>query len=171
MASTSCPEVITYSLNGKMVYVPPAQSYEVSCVLTTIRGFWFLFSRTSQQALDFAQKEFSADLHNIKRDRISFSVLVNAERAFRSVRIGAMAWPAVVSSLKRFEIIEVRVQPELYVEHVDGPPGYHIATGAEESKEAAEFYARSNSSRTPGMKSKNDKHPAGKGSKPFFRLK
>jgi hypothetical protein len=30
MASTSCPEVVTYNLNGKMVYVPPAQSYEVS---------------------------------------------------------------------------------------------------------------------------------------------
>jgi hypothetical protein len=30
MASTSCPEVVTYNLNGKMVYVPPAQSHEVS---------------------------------------------------------------------------------------------------------------------------------------------
>jgi hypothetical protein len=30
MESTSHPEVVTYRLNGKMVYVPPAQSYEVS---------------------------------------------------------------------------------------------------------------------------------------------
>jgi len=151
MASTSCPEVITYNLNGKMVYVPPAQSYE--------------------QALDFAQKEFSDDLHNIKRDQISFSVLVHAEKSLRSVRIGAMAWPAVVSNLKRFEIVEVRVQPELHVEHVDGPPGYHVATRAGESKEATEFYARSNPSRTP-VKNTSQKHPAGKGGfKPFFRLK
>jgi hypothetical protein len=83
-----------------------------------------------------------------------------------------MAWPAVVSSLKRFEIIEVRVQPELCVEHVDGPPGYHVATGVGESKEAAEFYARSNPTRTPGVKTTSQKHPAGKGGfKPFFRLK
>ena len=99
-------------------------------------------------------------------------MLVHAEKSLRSVRIGAMAWPAVVSSLKRFEIIEVRVQPELYVEHVEGPPGYHVVTGMEESKEAAEFYARSNPTRTSGAKPTSQKHPAGKaGSKPFFRLK
>jgi len=154
MDNTHRPEVVTYRLNGKMVYVTPAKSYE--------------------QALDFAQNEFADELRHIKRDRISFSVLVHAEKTYRSVRIGAMAWPAVVSNLKRYEIIEVHVQPELYVEHVDGPPGYQIAVGVghSESKEATEFFARSNPVRTSGAKPINNKRPAGKGaSKPFFRLK
>ena len=99
-------------------------------------------------------------------------MLVTADRTHRSVRIGAMAWPAVVSNLKRYEIIELHIQPELYVEHVDGPPGYQIAVGVEESKEAREFFARSNPSRTSGAKPTNDKHLAGKrGSRPCFRLK
>jgi len=127
------PEVVTYRLESKMVYVTPASNYE--------------------QAIDFAQKEFADELSNIKRNRISFSVLVHADRTLRSVRIGAMAWPAVVGNLKTYEIIDVHVQPEVYVQHVDGPPGYHIATGAEEeSKEAAEFFARSTPERSRTQK-------------------
>jgi hypothetical protein len=84
-----------------------------------------------------------------------------------------MAWPAVVSNLKRYEIIELQVRPELYVEHVDGPPGYQIAVGGvEESKEAAEFFARSSPTRPSGAKLASNKHPTGKGaSKSIFRLK
>lgn len=55
----------------------------------------------------------------------------------RSVRISAMAWPAIVPNLKRYEILEIHIQPELSnVEHVDGPPEYQMAVGGvEESKE------------------------------------
>jgi hypothetical protein len=102
--------------------------------------------------------------------------------ADKIVRIGAMAWPTVITTLKRYEIIELRVQPELYVELVDGPPGYPIAVGVEESKEATEFFARSSPTRssptrssptrTSGAKPTSNKHPAGKGgSKPTLRLK
>jgi len=154
MNTTHRPDVVTYRLNDKMVYVTPAQSYE--------------------QALDFAQNEFADELYHIKRDRISFSVLVNAGRTHRSVRIGTMAWPAVVSGLKRYEIIDVHVQPDLYVEHVDGPPGYHqISVGVEESdKEATEFFARPDLARPPPGAKPINKRPAGKRPlKPFLRLK
>jgi hypothetical protein len=53
-------------------------------------------------------------------------VLVNlrAERPRRlaTVRIGAAAWPVVVGSLTRYEIIDVHVKPELHED--DGPPGH-----------------------------------------------
>jgi len=153
MDSHNRPDVVTYRLGEKMVYVPPAKNYE--------------------QALDFAQREFAEDLRLIRRERISFSVLVNTGKnpSRRSVRIGAMAWPAVVCSLKCYEIIEVQVQPEVYVEHVDGP-GYQLVVGIEDSKEAVEFYSHSTPLRTSGVKVTNDKHSVEKrGSKPFFRLK
>jgi len=143
MNTTHRPDVVTYRLNDKMVYVTPAQSYE--------------------QALDFAQNEFADELRHIKRDRISFSVLVNAGIGIhRSVRIGTMAWSAVVSGLKRYEIIDVHVQPDLCMEHVDEPPGYHqISVEVEESDKEA-------TARPPGA----NKRPAGKRpSKPFLWLK
>ncbi|KIM80638.1 hypothetical protein PILCRDRAFT_89583 [Piloderma croceum F 1598] len=94
------PEVVTYSLKGsKMVY----------------------------QAIDFVQKEFGDELGQIERNHISFSVhmFANGTNKLRSVRIGVKAWPAVISHLKTFEIIDVHVQPEGCMEHADGPPGYH----------------------------------------------
>ena len=50
-----------------------------------------------------------------------------------SVRIGAMIWPAIVENLKRYEIIELHVQPEVHVEYVDATPGIRIIIGVQES--------------------------------------
>jgi hypothetical protein len=47
------------------------------------------------------------------------------------VRIGAIAWPAVVRRLKTFEIIDVHVKPA--PKGVDGPPDYDVAVEEEES--------------------------------------
>jgi hypothetical protein len=63
-------------------------------------------------------------LCHIKRDRITFSILVKGET---TVRIGAIAWPAVVRRLKTFEIIDVHVKPA--PKGVDGPPDYDVAVG------------------------------------------
>lgn len=57
-----------------------------------------------------------------------FSVLVDGGRA---VRIGAIAWPAVVSRLKRYEIIDVHVKS--VPERVDGPPDYDVTVVEEEA--------------------------------------
>jgi hypothetical protein len=77
--------------------------------------------------------------------------------ADKIVRIGAMAWPTVITTLKRYEIIELHVRLELYVELVNRPPGYPVAVGVEESKEAAEFFARSSPTRTSGAKPTSSK--------------
>ena len=45
------------------------------------------------------------------------------------MRISAIAWPAVVSRLKHYEIIDVYVKPA--AERVDRPPDYDVAVGEE----------------------------------------
>jgi len=85
------PEVITYRLGEKLVYVKPATNYE--------------------QGLDVAQKEFSEELSEVSRDRISFNISapVNGER--RPVRVSESAWPAAVARLLRGEVIDIQVRP------------------------------------------------------------
>jgi hypothetical protein len=157
MTNSQRPEVVTYRFNGKMVYVTPAKDYE--------------------QALDFAQNVFPEELRHIKRDHISFSVLSVAQRKQQTARIAAMAWTAVVGNLKTYEIIDLHVQPQFYVEDVDAPPAYPKPIQLEDSKEAAEFYRRPKSvpaSRTHSRQtspSAHSTHSTGKGSKNWFRLK
>ncbi|KAF8222654.1 hypothetical protein L208DRAFT_1321397 [Tricholoma matsutake] len=95
------PEVITYRLGDKLVYVKPAAHYEAS--------------------LDFAQKEFAEELSEVSRNRISFNISapVNGER--RSVRISESAWPAAVARLLRGEVINIQVRP---LPLKDQPPQY-----------------------------------------------
>jgi len=142
-----------------MVYVTPANDYE--------------------QALDFAQNVFPEELRYIKRDQISFSVQSSsAQRTPQAARIASMAWTVVVGSLKPYEIVDLHVQPELYVEDVDAPPAYPKSVQLEDSKEAAEFFRRAQSvptSRTHSRQtspSARSTHSTGKGcSKNWFRLK
>ncbi|KAL5521761.1 hypothetical protein ACEPAF_2509 [Sanghuangporus sanghuang] len=89
-------ELVTYSLNGEMVYVEPARDYE--------------------QALDFAQNVFP-QLVEISRTRIGFLVNVRVNGALRKVRIAPMAWPRVLQSLATYEIIELSILPELRASH------------------------------------------------------
>lgn len=88
-----------------------------------------------------------------------------------------MAWTAVVFNLKRYEIIDIRVQPELRVHHADAPPEYPKIKSLGDSKEATEFY-RSKSSPPVKVGSRQTSPPArsthsmGKGStKTWLRLK
>ncbi|KAG1817971.1 uncharacterized protein BJ212DRAFT_1347997 [Suillus subaureus] len=86
-------DVITYRLNNRMVYVPPAQSFD--------------------KAVALARSAFESDLTEIDKSQISFSlnVLVNGKRS--SASISREAWSTVMSHLARYEIIDV---------HVSGPP-------------------------------------------------
>ncbi|TEB38487.1 hypothetical protein FA13DRAFT_1726164 [Coprinellus micaceus] len=80
-------DIITYRHKEKLVYVKPADSYEV--------------------ALDLAQKEFE-ELSYQARDRISFSVMSTYGKGERCpIRISESAWPSAVSRLQRGEIIDV----------------------------------------------------------------
>ncbi|KAL5514201.1 hypothetical protein ACEPAG_2289 [Sanghuangporus baumii] len=89
-------ELVTYTLNGEMVYVEPARDYE--------------------QALDFAQSVFP-QLAEISRTRIGFLVNVRVNGALRKVRIAPMAWPRVLQSLATYEIIELFIIPEWRASH------------------------------------------------------
>ncbi|KAG1823994.1 hypothetical protein EV424DRAFT_1487128, partial [Suillus variegatus] len=84
-------DVITYRLNNKMMYVPPAESFD--------------------QAVTFARSAFEGDLTGIDKSRISFSLNVLANGKQSSVGISSEAWSKIMSHLAQYEIIDVHVQP------------------------------------------------------------
>lgn len=138
------PEVITYRLADKLVYVRPADNYE--------------------QALDFAQKEFAEELSEVSRDRISFNISapVNGER--RSVRISESAWPAAVARLLRGEVIDIHVRP---LPAKDQPPQYlevplDSASRMSRSSPPSRTHARESSPSCGGEKSSSPRSWFGK---------
>ncbi|KAF8891745.1 hypothetical protein BD779DRAFT_1468676 [Infundibulicybe gibba] len=94
------PDMITYRLGNKLVFVKPADDYEA--------------------ALDIAQKEFPEDLSQISRDRISFYILATMEGQKRAIRVSESAWPAASAGLRRTEIIDILVRPNVK----EAPPQY-----------------------------------------------
>lgn len=86
------PDIITYSYASRMVYVVTAETYD--------------------HAIDIAKETFQ-ELKDVERQRISFEVYVvlKGNSVRRTAEIGRSAWPFVVSSLARFEIVEIRVAP------------------------------------------------------------
>ncbi|KAG2366726.1 hypothetical protein BDR07DRAFT_1327772 [Suillus spraguei] len=92
-------DVITYRLNNRMVYVPPAENFD--------------------QAVTFARSAFEGDLTGIDKSRISFSLNVLANGKKSSVNISREAWSMIMSHLVQYEIVDVHVQPEL---RLSGPP-------------------------------------------------
>ena len=80
-----------------------------------LRFLFFLVDRlyTSQHAVDIAKESF-IELRDIERERIIFEVELSRrrERRSRTVEIGRAAWPVVVASLVRFDIVEIRVATE-----------------------------------------------------------
>jgi len=108
-ASTSAlgrPDILTYCYASRMVYVIPGETYD--------------------QALDIAQESFP-ELKDAERSRIRFEVRVvltnQSER--KAAEIGRTAWPVVISTLARFEIIEIRVaSPPRPAGALSDPPPY-----------------------------------------------
>ncbi|KAH9977356.1 hypothetical protein BGW80DRAFT_1122640, partial [Lactifluus volemus] len=87
-------DILTYRHGSRMVYVTPAETFEAS--------------------LDFAQEVFP-ELRNVDRERISLEVhspqSVRGQAPRSTVQIGRMAWLPVISTLSRFEVVEVCVAP------------------------------------------------------------
>ncbi len=120
-APRASPDVITYFYASRMVYVAPADTYDVRPIpiyrfaqvwseqLLTDRPFL-----TRQGAIDIAKESFR-ELKDVDRDRISLEVHVklSKERASTmktaTAEIGRSVWSIVVPSLARFEIVEIRV--------------------------------------------------------------
>ncbi|KAJ7891507.1 hypothetical protein B0H13DRAFT_1887137 [Mycena leptocephala] len=83
------PDYITYRFANRLVYVRPAQTYEI--------------------ALDIAQKEF-VELANISRDRISFNTVATLNRQEpRVVRISESAWFVAVARQLCGGVIDILV--------------------------------------------------------------
>ncbi|THH13379.1 hypothetical protein EW146_g6831 [Bondarzewia mesenterica] len=94
-------DILTYYYNDKMVYVTPAETYE--------------------GALDYAQDVFP-ELKSVDRNHISFEIRVLAGNRRQAVRIGPMAWQQVLTTLARYEVIDIRVTAPQTV--VEPPPKY-----------------------------------------------
>ncbi|KAG2109324.1 uncharacterized protein F5147DRAFT_692795 [Suillus discolor] len=116
-------DVITYRLNSKMMYVPPAESFD--------------------QAVTFARSAFEGDLTGIDKSRISFSLNVLANGKQSSVGISSGAWSTIMSHLARYEIIDVHVQPELKIS--EPPPSYRScgSTGDAEKEQHSSSHSSS----------------------------
>ena len=68
-----------------------------------------LIDTPTQQAIEIARECFP-ELRDVERDRIRLEVRV-AHSQQRTVEIGRTAWPSIVATLARFEIVEVCVTP------------------------------------------------------------
>ncbi|KAN0114194.1 hypothetical protein V8E52_006992 [Russula decolorans] len=119
-ASSSTPrapaDVLTYSYASRMVYVATAETYD--------------------HAIDIAKETF-LELKDVERQRIKLEVhvMLKNQQVRRTAEIGRTAWPFVVPSLARFEIVEIRVAPETAValsssqaSTVEPPPYAHEKT-------------------------------------------
>jgi len=99
------PDIITYRLDDKLVYVRPADNYE--------------------EALDIAQKEYPDELSQVPRERIAFSKAATVSGQRHVVRISESAWVGAVSRLLRGEVIDIQVRsPPHTVVLKDEPPQY-----------------------------------------------
>ncbi|EIN06713.1 hypothetical protein PUNSTDRAFT_145227 [Punctularia strigosozonata HHB-11173 SS5] len=101
---SNTPDILTYRYQEQMVYVKPASQYD--------------------QAVADAVMAFP-ELSGLDRDRISFSLTVFVQNTTKTVTISPNAWPAVIATLSRFEILDVNVrraikdEPPVYAESAD----------------------------------------------------
>ncbi|KAI0250712.1 hypothetical protein BJV78DRAFT_1127648 [Lactifluus subvellereus] len=100
------PDILTYCYGSRMVYVTPGDSYE--------------------HAIDLAQEAFPG-LRNVDRDRICLGVRHQSQRG--TAQIGRTAWPIVLATLTRFELVEVQVASPPQANVVTQPPPYVSEAG------------------------------------------
>lgn len=121
--SSSAPrtpvDVITYSYGTRMVYVAPAPTYDVRPLPIYCFAKFTPRKRLTdrpllcvQDAINLAKETFR-ELKDVERERISLEVRVKLlqTRESKMAEIGRTAWPIVVASLVRFEIVQIRVTP------------------------------------------------------------
>jgi len=100
----TAPDIVTYSYGSGLVYVTPGASYD--------------------DAIDLARDAFP-ELKDVDRDLICLEVRVSVNQTERTMaRIGRTAWPIVLSTLVRFEIVHIRVASPPEANAVPRPPPY-----------------------------------------------
>jgi len=134
-SSPAPADVITYRLNNKMMYVPPAQSFD--------------------QAVTFARSAYESDLNGVDQSRISFSLNVIAQGRHSSVGITSEAWPSVVSRLARYEIIDLHVTPAI---KVSPPPSYKSGRSSSSTERPEKEHRRSSSPSSSASASQSSSH-------------
>ncbi|KAH9969445.1 hypothetical protein BGW80DRAFT_1117798, partial [Lactifluus volemus] len=84
------PDILAFSYDSSLVYVTPGESYD--------------------QAIESAQDAFP-ELRDVDRDLICLEVrvIVNNQTQHKRARISRTAWPVVLPTLVRYEIVHVRV--------------------------------------------------------------
>lgn len=127
--------LVTYRFRGKMVYVTAAPSYEVR--LVSIVSLASAEQWRTQKAVEFAKVLFREDLRDVDDSCISFYVTVNAPTGIQSVQISPMAWKEVTTTLVRYEIIDVIVEPQVVIHEADTPPNYLDVVSKERTPEVA----------------------------------
>ncbi|KAF9262929.1 hypothetical protein L218DRAFT_928540 [Marasmius fiardii PR-910] len=105
----SPPQVITYRLGEKLVYVEPAPTYAAAVAL--------------------AFQEFSDELDGISPHRITFSVNARLNGEKRPVRISEGAWSFTVNGMITNEVVNVVVAPESDRKDYAPPPHYLEVSG------------------------------------------
>jgi hypothetical protein len=88
------PDVLTYRYDSRMACVAPVEDYD--------------------QAIDVAVRSFSG-LRRFERDRIYLEarVVPSNQHEKKAAKIDRTAWPAVVATLSRFDVVEIRVAPKV----------------------------------------------------------
>ncbi|OAX38001.1 hypothetical protein K503DRAFT_718861 [Rhizopogon vinicolor AM-OR11-026] len=92
-------DIIAYSLNNRMVYVPKAQTFD--------------------EAVTFARSAFESDLKGVDKSQISFSMISSLKN---DVGISSMAWPTIMSKIVHYSIVYVHVQSG--IKSLASPPSY-----------------------------------------------
>ncbi|KAF9268689.1 hypothetical protein L218DRAFT_954133 [Marasmius fiardii PR-910] len=130
------PEVITYRIGEKLVYVKPAQTYIA--------------------AIQLAFQEFPEELDGISPQRITFTISATLNGEKRSVRISESAWSFSVTRMARGEILNVVVAPESDRKVDSVPPPQYLEAPEPidgSSKETSAF-----SSRAPSASPRSKPH-------------
>ena len=105
---------------------------------------------TLQDAIDIAKESFP-ELKDVERERISLDVhvMLKDQKVRGTAEIGRSAWPFVIPSLARFEIVKIRVAPGIAValsgsqaSAVEPPPYTHEKSGYSQPPPSPSFVTR-----------------------------
>jgi len=99
------PDILAFSYDSSLVYVTPGESYD--------------------QAIESAQDAFP-ELRDVDRDLICLEVrvIVSNQTEHKRAQISRAAWPVVLPTLVRYEIVHVRVASPPHANAVSQPPPY-----------------------------------------------
>ena len=105
------PDILTCYYGPRMAYISPREYYDAPSFLLSQSTPHppLLIDWSIQRAIDIAVESFP-EFRDVERDRICLEVHVMHSHP-RAVEVGRTAWPFLVATLARFDLVEVRVSP------------------------------------------------------------